>query len=109
MKTMRRWQWACTASFGLAAALSAGCQTWTYSSGMTLPSGRYLQHPPQYIPPSPVFPLQRELATQETIAAESGLPVGPGAPGVVPPPAPVVPPPVPLPVPPPAELPPPGM
>lgn len=105
MKTMRRWQLVCAAGFGLAVALSAGCQTWTYSSGMTLPSGRYLQHPPQYIPPSPAFPLQRELATQETIAAESGLPVGPGAPGVVPPPpAPVVPPP-----PAPGLLPPPGM
>lgn len=46
-----------------------GCQTWT--SGMTLPSGRYLEHPPQYFPPSPPFPLPRELATQEAVAAQS--------------------------------------
>jgi hypothetical protein len=32
-----------------------GCQTWT--GGMTLPSPRYLQHTPQYIPSSPPFPL----------------------------------------------------
>ena len=32
--------------------------------GMTLPSPRYLQLPPQYILPSPDFPLMRELPTQ---------------------------------------------
>jgi hypothetical protein len=26
-------------------------------AGMTLPSGQYVQHPPQYFPPSPAFPL----------------------------------------------------
>lgn len=34
-----------------------------------LPSPRYLQHPPQYFPPSPEFPLARELASQERSAA----------------------------------------
>jgi hypothetical protein len=34
--------------------------------GVTLPSGRYLEHAPQYIPPDPPFPLQRELNTLES-------------------------------------------
>ncbi|CAN5326726.1 hypothetical protein BH11PLA2_BH11PLA2_01200 [soil metagenome] len=48
-------------AFGLAFAMLAvtGCQT--YFGGMTLPSGHYLKHPPQYFPPDPAFPLQREL------------------------------------------------
>jgi hypothetical protein len=33
----------------------------TATTGMTPPSGRYLQHYPQYFPPDPAFPLQREL------------------------------------------------
>jgi hypothetical protein len=43
-----------------------GCQTW--SGGMTLPSGQYVNHPPQYVPPSPVFPLTQELTAQEAFA-----------------------------------------
>lgn len=35
-----------------------------YEHGITLPSPRYLQHYPQYVPADPAFPLQRELATQ---------------------------------------------
>ncbi|HEY1188371.1 MAG TPA: hypothetical protein VGE74_12035, partial [Gemmata sp.] len=35
------------------------------ASGMTLPSGKYLEHYPQYFPPDPAFPLPRELASQE--------------------------------------------
>jgi hypothetical protein len=50
---------------GLSVAV-LGCQTWTTSQ--TLPSGRYLQHPPQYMPPSPPFPLPRELAAQQAAA-----------------------------------------
>jgi hypothetical protein len=42
-----------------AAVMASGCQT--YFGGMTLPSGHYLQHPPQYFPPDPTFPLQREV------------------------------------------------
>jgi hypothetical protein len=30
-----------------------------------LPAGHYLRHPPQYIPPSPAFPLPKELADME--------------------------------------------
>ena len=36
--------------------------------GVTLPSGRYLEHFPQYFPPDPAFPLPRELASQEVEA-----------------------------------------
>jgi hypothetical protein len=54
-------------------AAAAGCQTWT--AGMTLPSGHYLEHPPQYIPPSPEFPLTRELSRQDqtNVAVPAGL------------------------------------
>jgi hypothetical protein len=50
---------------GLLATLTGatGCQTWF--GGLTLPSGRYLQHYPQYFSPDPSFPLPRELASQE--------------------------------------------
>jgi hypothetical protein len=73
---------------GIALSLAslAGCQTWT--AGMTLPSPRYLEHTPQYFPPSPPFPLSRELAQQEAAAAGAlapgGLPPG-GPPGPLPP------------------------
>jgi hypothetical protein len=77
MKTMRRWQGWSVAGLGLLVAALTGCQTWT--SGMTLPSGHYLQHPPQYFQPSPPFPLTRELATMEG-AGPPGLPPGVGAP-----------------------------
>jgi hypothetical protein len=87
---MKRKQWLAGVVAGLGFALSAlsGCQTWT--AGMTLPSPRYLEHPPQYFPPSPPFPLARELASQEAAAAAAaagGLPGGPA----VPPPVPVPP------------------
>ena len=66
---------------GLAVALGAqtGCQTQV--AGMTLPSPYYMEHPPQYFPQEPDFPLVKELATME---AQSGLTtpqgVGPVAP-----------------------------
>jgi len=90
MKTMRRWQCLGLAGLGLALASLTGCQT--NVAGMTLPSGHYLQHPPQYFAPSPPFPLQRELATME---AQSGGPAGAAGAAALPPPAPVVPPPQP--------------
>lgn len=56
---------------GMLAAL-AGCQTWHPETGMTLPSPEYLQHPPQFIPPSPVFPLTKELESlQKATAAQA--------------------------------------
>lgn len=91
---MTRTRWYVVGGFGLGMLLGmlGGCQTWI--GGTTLPSGHYLEHPPQYIPPSPAYPLTRELATMEA----QGAPGGP-APAPIPPPAP---PPVPLPaVPPP--------
>jgi hypothetical protein len=92
METTRRWHWWCTVAMGLALATQTGCQTWTWDSGMTLPSGHYLQHPPQYIPPDPAFPLTRELAHMEAGGAPvPGLPPEPvpaplPVPGAPPPP-----------------------
>jgi hypothetical protein len=88
MKTIGRRSFLSLAGLGLALAAAGGCQT--QFGGMTLPSPRYLQHPPQYFPPSPAFPLTRELAAQEAVAAST-------TPGVAPLPPPVVPPPVPPP------------
>jgi len=99
MKTRLRWQCLSLAGLGLALGTLTGCQTWV--GGMTLPSGHYLQHPPQYFAPSPPFPLSNELATME--AEEGAVPGGPGA--QLPPPAaaPVqAPPPAPVPLPAPA-------
>jgi len=68
---------------GILLAASTGCQTWM--GGMTLPSGRYLEHVPQYFPAEPDFPLQKELAYQEETAGLTA-PAGRGAigPGVNP-------------------------
>jgi hypothetical protein len=70
---------------GAAAAVGEMC------GGMTLPSGQYVNHPPQYFPPSPAFPLPREMAAQQAV---------PMPPPVVAPPWPAVmmPPPMPVPV-----------
>jgi hypothetical protein len=89
MKTTWRWQCLGTTGLGLALAALSGCQTWVPEAGLTLPSGHYLQHPPQYFPPSPPFPLTRELAQQQATAA--------AAPGALPPPVPVPPAAVPVP------------
>lgn len=97
MKTASRARMlACLAGLGLALSSLTGCQTWV--GGMTLPSGRYLEHYPQYFPEDPDFPLSRELATQEAQAGllnlnadlppGGGLPAAPlggPVPGVVPP------------------------
>jgi hypothetical protein len=75
MKTNCRGQWLGCA--GLLLALASGCQTWVPDIGMTLPSPNYLKHQPQYIPPSPPYPLARELASLEEAAAaqQNGPPV----------------------------------
>jgi hypothetical protein len=83
MSKTRRWQGLCLAGLGLALAGSAGCQTWV--GGMTLPSGHYLEHRPQYFPPDPDFPLQRELTTME---AQNSLAIGNAVNGAPPAPAP---------------------
>ena len=49
-------------------------QTWVPEAGLTLPSPYYLDHPPQYIPQSPTFPLPRELATLQAAAAQQQAP-----------------------------------
>lgn len=53
------------------AVFSSGCQTWVPEAGLTLPSPHYLEHPPQYIPPSPDYPLQRELDSLLDAAART--------------------------------------
>jgi hypothetical protein len=92
------------AGLGLALAALSGCQTWV--AGMTLPSGRYLQHPPQYFPPSPAFPLTRELASQDA-AWSAAAPPGAAAPlpPAVPVPGPAAAPAGPAPLPPPVPAP----
>jgi hypothetical protein len=72
----------CIATLGLGVVLAMmGCQTqW---AGTTLPSGRYLEHPAQFIPTDPDFPLSNELAYQESVAAV-GLPGGPAGPPAAP-------------------------
>jgi hypothetical protein len=55
---------------GLGLAGLSGCQTWVPEAGLTLPSPSYLKHQPQYIPPSPQFPLPKELASLEEAAAQ---------------------------------------
>jgi hypothetical protein len=55
------------AILGCSALGSIGCQT--HIAGMTLPSGYYLEHPPQYFPEEPSFPLPRELATMQAQSA----------------------------------------
>ncbi len=63
----RYWPGWCLAGVGLALSLLSGCQT--NVAGMTLPSPWYLQHPPQYFPPSPVYPYAKEQARMEEVAA----------------------------------------
>ena len=65
------WGILCLAGTGLALSALSGCQTQV--AGMTLPSGCYLQHPPQYIQPTPYFPLSKETARLEET---SNIPCG---------------------------------
>jgi hypothetical protein len=78
--TTRQGRWLVTGLFGLAMGLTTGCQTWVPEAGMTLPSPDYLHHPPQYIRPSPDYPLPRELKSQTDAAAafQNGLRQAPG-------------------------------
>ena len=59
MNTTRRGLFLPAAGFGLLLSAVTGCQTWVPGTGQTLPSPHYLEHAPQYIPPSPAFPLAR--------------------------------------------------
>ena len=81
-----------TAALGVGVVALTGCQTYPAGfGGMTLPSPHYLKHQPQYFPPDPAFPLQRELNAMQDpeglgrggIGAPLGAPVpGPGLPPV---------------------------
>ncbi len=104
MNTTRRWPSLTAAGLGLALAATTGCQTVVPGASLTLPSGHYLEHPPQYFPPSPPFPLPRELARQEEISARVA---GGAAAAPLPPPVPLLPAPAlgPAQLPPPAPVP----
>jgi hypothetical protein len=54
------------AGLGIVSVSLTGCQTTPAGfGGMTLPSPHYLEHYPQYFPPDPPFPLQRELDSMQ--------------------------------------------
>lgn len=109
MKMFPRRQKMLAVSLGLFVAGLGGCQTYVPTTSQTLPSPFYLQHPPQFIPPSPQFPLPRELAHLEDASGQPGPAAPPPPAVVVPAPVPVpVPPPAAVPAPPPAAVPPPG-
>jgi hypothetical protein len=85
MLTKRRWLSGIASTLGIALVGLSGCQT--YYGGMTLPSGRYLNHYPQYFAPDPSHPLPRELADMEDpegAARRAGIGAG-GAAQVAPP------------------------
>ena len=84
-KITRRGWLGSLAGLAVLAATVSGCQTYDLHTGLTLPSGEYLNHMPQYFPPSPPFPLERELATMQATAAQ---PAPAGGPGALPPPVP---------------------
>jgi len=92
MITKRLWNCLCLSGLGVMVAGSTGCQT--QIAGMTLPTGYYLQHRPQYFPEEPDFPLERELGTMQAQTAAAIAAAAPRIEAPVPPP--VVPPAVPL-------------
>jgi hypothetical protein len=90
MKTLPRRRGMLATGVGLFLAALGGCQTYMPETSQTLPSPFYLQHPPQFIPPTPPFPLPREQAHLEDAAAQAGPPAPRPAvpPGAVPAPGP---------------------
>jgi hypothetical protein len=65
MKLGKPRSWCLTAAAVLGLCAAGGCQTYFPETGQTLPTPRYLDHLPQYFPPSPVYPLPRELSNLE--------------------------------------------
>ncbi len=59
-------------ALGLGLGLLSGCQTWNMDAGVTMPTADYLRHPPQYFPPSPPYPLPKELKSIQDAWGESG-------------------------------------
>jgi hypothetical protein len=59
---------------GLTLTTSLGCQTWIPEAGVTMPTAYYLNHPPQYIPPSPPFPLPREMRSMKEALQQPTVP-----------------------------------
>ena len=71
--------WVIGSIVGMVLAATSGCQTWVPQAGITLPSVNYLDHPPQYFPQSPNYPLPKELKSLTDAAANQQ--VGRQAPG----------------------------
>jgi hypothetical protein len=85
MKTPCRWLGLRLVALGLTLASAAGCQTYVMEAGLTLPTGWYLRQQPQFIPPTPEYPLPRELSNLELAAQQERLgPPGPLLPGAGP-------------------------
>lgn len=83
MRIKQRMLAAAVVGAGMAAITAlSGCQT--YYGGMTLPSPHYLKHPPQYFPPDPSFPLQREVDSMQDPdgALRRGGVAGPALPAI---------------------------
>jgi hypothetical protein len=68
MKTKRCSAWLVLTGLGL--SLLSGCQTWVPEAGITVPTGYYLKHPPQYFAPSDPYPLPKELRSLEEAAKQ---------------------------------------
>jgi hypothetical protein len=86
---------ACLLAAGVGLYMLIGLFATETPAQQTLPSGKYLEHPPQYVPPSPSFPLKREAAAQEaqqTVPPPLNMPIldaRGGAGAALPPAAPV--------------------
>ena len=59
------------AGLGLTMLTAGGCQTWNMEAGVTLPTGEWLIHPPQFFPPTPPrAPLQPPIPPGTTPPCE---------------------------------------
>src|SRR5581483_6204972 len=80
MGSARRWLVRGVAGVGVTVTALTGCQTYPAGfGGMTLPSPHYLKHYPQYFPPDPPFPLQRELDSMQNVEGLAPVAVPGGA------------------------------